>query len=99
MTRRRVRRRDHPACRAPGGGSGGGRPGRPWPQPPAGGSALILLPGLNRLASVRTVTEIEREVLAVRAEVLDEVHRSEDSAGRRADDELVGAGEDDRLVG
>jgi hypothetical protein len=57
------------------------------------------LPGPNRLASVRTVTEIEREVLAVRADVLDEIHHPEDPAGRRADDELVGAGENDRLVG
>src|SRR6266550_8407320 len=57
------------------------------------------LPGPNRLASVRTVTEIEREVLAVRADVLDAVHHSEDPAGRRANDELVGAGEHDRLVG
>src|SRR6266550_4669546 len=56
------------------------------------------LPGPNRLASVRTVTEIEREVLAVRADVLDEVHHSEDPAGRRANDELVGACESDRLV-
>src|SRR6266550_4818793 len=57
------------------------------------------LPGPDRLASVRAVTEIEREVLAVRTDVLDEVHHSEDPAGRRADDELVGAGENDRHVG
>ncbi len=43
MTRTRSGARP-PACRWPGGGSGGGHPGRPWPHPPAGVPALILSP-------------------------------------------------------